>query len=478
MAEASLRNKTKNGLIWSTFERFSTQGVQFVFSIILARLLSPSDYGIIAMPMIFLSIAQVFIDSGFANALIRKPDLTEKDLSTAFYFNLGIGFICYLLLFATSPLIADFYDTPILSSVLKATALSTLFNPLCSVQQALLTIKMNFRIQARVSLLSAIAGGILGVFFAYEGYGVWALVISQIVSSFLRVVLLWIFGKWHPTAHWSKESFQYLWGFGNKLLLSGLINTVYQNIYPLIIGKYYTSAQLGYYTRAHQFANLPSANYTGVIRRVTFPALSSIQNDDEKLSATFHRILRVSFYLICPLMFALIGISDHLIVVLLSEKWLPASDMLKILSLAMVWYPIDALNLNLLTVKGRSDLFLKLEVIKKIFAFALVAVAIRFGITAICLTLVIYAFFEIITDTYYTGKYYGIGFFKQMKDLLPSLVLSCVMLLTIEIINYFIINHYVALAVGLFAGALVYVGISYILKMKELKEFWSFVLKK
>lgn len=478
MAEESLRKKTKNGLIWSTVERFSTQGVQFVFSIILARLLSPSDYGIVAMPMIFLCIAQVFIDSGFANALIRKPDLTEKDLSTAFYFNIIIGLFCYILLFTTSPLIADFYDTPILSSVLKATALSTLFNPLCSVQQALLTIKMNFRLQARISLTSAIVGGVLGITFAYQGYGVWALVISQVVGAFLRVILLWIFGKWYPTTGWSRKSFDYLWGFGNKLLLSGLINTVYQNIYPLIIGKYFTSAQLGYYTRAHQFAHLPSSNYTGIIRRVTFPALSSIQNDDEKLQTTFYKILRVTFYLICPLMFILFGISDHLIIVLLSDKWLPVSTMLKILSMAMVWYPIDALNLNLLTVKGRSDLFLKLEMIKKMFAFALVLCSIKYGIIALCVTLVIYGFFEIITDTYYTGKFYNLGFIKQMRTLFPSLILSCIMLLAIYMVNYFIMNHYLALSLGLFVGAVVYIGLSYLLNLKELKDFCSFVLKK
>jgi O-antigen/teichoic acid export membrane protein len=301
---------------------------------------------------------------------------------------------------------------------------------------------MNFKIQAWASFFSAVVGGIVGIIFAYQGYGVWALVISQVISSFLRVVFLSIWGKWYPRGRWSKDSFRYLWGFGNKLLLSGLINTIYQNIYPLIIGKYFTSSQLGFYTRAHQFANLPSASYTGIIRRVTFPALSSIQNNEDKLKSTFLLVLRVTFFLICPLMFTLIGISDHLIFVLLGEKWLPTSLMLKILSLAMVWYPIDALNLNLLTVKGRSDLFLKLEIIKKIFAFAIVLASIKFGIIVLCFTLVAYGFFEIITDTYYTGKYYDIGFFKQMRDLLPSFTLSCFILGIIEMVNIIINNHY------------------------------------
>lgn len=477
-SNSSLASKTRTGFLWGTVEKLSTQGIQFLFSIILARLLSPEDYGIIAMPMIFLGIAQVFIDSGFANALIRKPDLTEDDLSTAFFFNLGVGAFCYTLLFFTSPLIADFYNTPILSSVLKATALSTLFNPLCSVQQALLTIKMNFKIQAWVSFFSAVLGGIVGIILAYLGYGVWALAISQVISSFLRVVLLNIWGKWYPKGRWSKDSFRYLWGFGNKLLLGSLINTIYQNLYPLIIGKYFTSSQLGFYTRAYQFANLPSTSYTGIIRRVTFPALSSIQNNEERLKSTFHVVLRVTFFLICPLMFTLVGISDHLIFVLLGEKWLPISVMLKILSLAMVWYPIDALNLNLLTVKGRSDLFLKLEIIKKIFAFALVIVSIKFGIIVMCFTLVVYGLFEIITDTYYTGKYFDLGFFKQMRTLLPSLSLSCLLLGIIETVNIFISNHYLALFLGISLGWGGYVGLSYLMKLKELKELKSFIQNK
>lgn len=235
----NLKTKTRKGLVWSVIERFATQGVQFLFGIILARLLSPEDYGTIAMPLVFLAIAQCFIDSGFSTALIRKPELTEEDLSTAFYFNIGVGVVCYLALFLTSPLIADFYNTPILSDLLKVTALATLFNPLCAVQQALLTRKIDFKTQAVVSLSGAIVSGIVGLTMAYSGFGVWSLVCQQVGGYIIRTILLWGFSKWKPKRVWSWESFHYLWGFGSKLLGSGLLDTIYKNIYPIVIGKFF-----------------------------------------------------------------------------------------------------------------------------------------------------------------------------------------------------------------------------------------------
>ena len=293
MQQESLKNKTKKGLAWSMIERFATQGVQFLFGIILARLLSPDDYGVIAMPLVFLAIAQCIIDSGFSTALIRKPELTEDDLSTAFYFNIGIGILCYAVLFFSSPLIADFYHTPILSSLLKVTALAVLFNPLCAVQQAILTRKIDFKTQAIVSLSGAVVSGIVGLYMAYNGFGVWSLVFQQVGGYVMRTILLWILGKWKPKRKWSWESFHYLWGFGSKMLGSGLLDTIYNNIYPIVIGKYFCANDLGNYTRAQQFATLPSSNVTGVLQRVTFPVLSSIQNEDERLAKNYRKILKL-----------------------------------------------------------------------------------------------------------------------------------------------------------------------------------------
>lgn len=478
MGNEGLTYKTKKGIIWSSIERFGTQGIQFVFSIILARLLSPSDYGIIAMPMIFLALAQVIIDSGFANALIRKPDLNEDDLSTAFYFNIIVGCVCYFILYAFSPLIADFYETPILSSVLKITALSTLFNPLCIVQQTILTIKIDFKSQARISVISYVLGGLLGIYMAYQGYGVWALVVSQTLSSLLRVVLLWSITGWRPKSRWSKESFKYLWGLGSKLMLSGILECIYQNIYTMIIGKFYTKDNLGYYTRAHNFAQLPSTNIYGVIRRVTLPILSSIQNDEERLVGAFCRILRVSVFVIFPMMIGLVGIAEPLVRVILSDKWLPSVPLLQILSIAMMWIPIDALNLSLLMVKGRSDLFLHLEIIKKVVGALILILTIKQGLNVICYGYCAYCIFEIISDTYYTGKFYGIGLLRQIVIMMPTGLLSLTMLLIILVLNKLVNDPYIQLSVGVLSASSFYYLVGRFSGMKEYGELIAFIKAK
>lgn len=470
-----LRDKTRKGFFWSTLERISTQGIQFIFGIILARILSPTDYGIIAMPIIFLNLAQVFIDSGFSNALIRKKDLRENDLTTAFLFNVIVGAFCYTILFICSPLIASFYNTPILKQILRITALTILFSPLCAVQQAIVTIKLNFKVQAKITGLAALISGIIGVIMAYSGYGVWSLVLQQVMASLIRVILMWMLVKWKPKGFWSKNSFKYLWDFGSKMMVSSLINTIYQNIYPLIIGKYYVMGELGFFTRAQQFSQLPSSNFTGIIKRVTYPVLSSLQDDNEELIRKFRKTLRAAVFIIFPVMFGLFAVSDPLIKVVLTEKWMPVVPLLRILCVAMVWYPIDALNLNLLMIKGRSDLFLRLEIIKKIFGVIVLFLCIGFGIEVLCISLVIYSIFEIITDTYYSGKYFNIGLKKQMIDIIPSLLISMLMVIIVMYVNTFISNSIFKLITDCLIGPLIYLGTCRILKMRELSELKIFL---
>lgn len=470
MPEPSLKQKTKYGLIWSSIERFGTQGVQFIFGIILARLLSPEAYGIIAMPLVFLAIAQCFIDSGFGNALIRKPELKEEDLSTAFYFNIAVGVVCYLLLFLTSPLIADFFNTPILSKILKVTALATLFNPLCTVQQTILTRKIDFKTQAKISVSSQLLTGVVGIFLAIKGYGVWALVFQQVAGSTLRTILLWVLTKWYPKTGWSKDSLQYLWGFGSKMLASGLLDTAYNNITPIIIGRYFNAADLGNYTRAQNFSQLPSSNLTGVLQRVTFPVLSSIQDDDERLRVNYRKILKLAAFCIFPLMVGLASVSDPFIRLLIGDKWEGCIPLLSIICLGMMWYPIHAINLNLLQVKGRSDLFLKLEIIKKIFGVLILLASIPFGIIYMACAGVAGSLFSLVVNTYYTGKIINVGFWMQMKDLLPILLSCLLMACVIIAINLFVTNLILELALDLIFGVIVYFICSKMLMKEELEE--------
>ena len=465
MQQESLKNKTKKGLAWSMIERFATQGVQFLFGIILARLLSPDDYGVIAMPLVFLAIAQCIIDSGFSTALIRKPELTEDDLSTAFYFNIGIGILCYAVLFFSSPLIADFYHTPILSSLLKVTALAVLFNPLCAVQQAILTRKIDFKTQAIVSLSGAVVSGIVGLYMAYNGFGVWSLVFQQVGGYVMRTILLWILGKWKPKRKWSWESFHYLWGFGSKMLGSGLLDTIYNNIYPIVIGKYFCANDLGNYTRAQQFATLPSSNVTGVLQRVTFPVLS-------RLAKNYRKILKLSAFLIFPLMLMLSAIADPLVRVLLTDKWEGCIILLQIICFSMMWYPIHAINLNLLTVKGRSDLFFRLEIFKKVVGVIIMCITIPNGILWMVSGSVVSSMIALVINTYYTGKIIHVGYFKQMRDLLPIFGVSFAMWLVILVSFWFSSNIYTQLFIGVIVGVVFYLVSAKII----LKSEWNDVL--
>lgn len=475
MQQESLKNKTKKGLAWSMIERFATQGVQFLFGIILARLLSPDDYGVIAMPLVFLAIAQCIIDSGFSTALIRKPELTEDDLSTAFYFNIGLGILCYAVLFFSSPLIADFYHTPILSSLLKVTALAVLFNPLCAVQQAILTRKIDFKTQAIVSLSGAILSGIVGLSMAYNGFGVWSLVFQQVGGYLIRTILLWILGKWKPKRKWSWESFHYLWGLGSKMLGSGLLDTIYNNIYPIVIGKYFSAQDLGNYTRAQQFSSLPSSNVTGVLQRVTFPVLSSIQNEDERLAKNYRKILKLSAFLVFPMMLMLSAIANPLVRILLTDKWIGCVILLQIVCFQMMWYPIHAINLNLLTVKGRSDLYFRLEILKKIVGVCILCITIPHGVAWMVCGGVLSSLISLVINTYYTGKLLKIGLLIQIKDMLPIIVISIIMWLFIHILMLFLVDVYLQLFVGIVAGLFIYIIFSKLFLNSEWKYLVSMI---
>lgn len=474
----NLKVKAARGLFWSSVDRFSSQGISFVFSIFLARILDISDYGIVAMIVVFMAVAQAFVDSGFSSALIRKPDLNEEDKSTAFYFNIVVGLACYGILFLASPLIADFYDEPLLSPIIRVTGLSIIFNSLCVVQRALFTIAVDFKTQAIISLACTVISGVVGLVMAYNGYGVWALVAQSTVSTFLNFVLLWLCSRWRPVTGFSKASFHYLFNFGSKLLASGLLDTLYNNAYPIVIGKFYNSAQLGLYSRAQSYASLPSSNITGILQRVTFPVLSLMQDDDERLALNYRRLLRVSAFVVFPLMVMLAAVAAPLIRVMITSKWDGCVGFLQILSLAMMWYPIHAINLNLLQVKGRSDLFLRLEIYKKILGVLILICTIPLGVTAMCWGLVVGSVFSLVMNTYYTGKLIKVGFFIQMKDLLPTLVNSVIM----GGIAYYIVNNIDSSIISLIAACSMatafYFTTSYLLKFPELKEVLLIIKRK
>ena len=475
----SLKKQTINGIIWSSIERFSVQGIQFIIMIAMARLLAPNDYGLVGMLTVFIAIAQSLIDSGFSQALIRKQNRTETDNSTVFYFNIGVGICIYILFYLLAPLVSRFYDVPELTAIMRVISLGVIFNSLAVVQRALLTIKIDFKTQAKASLIAAILSGITGITMAYKGFGVWAIVTQQLVNLGLNTSLLWTFAKWHPKAGFSKESFCELFAFGSKLLASGLLNTLYNNIYLIIIGKLFTASKLGYYTRAQQFSDFPSSNLTGILQRVTYPILCKIQDDKDKLAQAYRKFLRVSAFLIFPLMVGLSAVAEPFILLLLKEKWHFAATILQIICFAAMWYPVHAINLNLLQVEGRSDLFLKLEIIKKILGIIILCLSIPLGLIAMCYGQIASSLISLTINTYYTGKLIKVGFIRQMKDLTPILIL----VLSMWFIIIFCIlplceNNAIKLTAGIITGTIYYIGVAWIFKFPELKELLSMLKRK
>ena len=474
----SLKHKTLKGPIWSSIERFSVQGVQFIVMIIMARILTPEDYGLVGMLTIFITISQSLIDSGFSQALIRKRDRRQIDNSTVFYFNIAIGTILYLVLFFSAPLIANFYHEPQLIPITRVISLSVFINSLVVVQRALLTVEIDFKTQTKASFTAVISSGILGIWMVYDGYGVWAIVAQQLVNLSVNALLLWILSHWRPSLEYSWTSFRELFNFGSKLAGAGILDTLYKNIYLIIIGKIFKASDLGYYTRAQQFSEFPSSNLTGIIQRVTFPVLCSIQEDNERLKNVYRRFLRLSAFLIFPLMIGLAAVAHPLVILLLKEQWAFTAILLQILCFNMMWYPIHAINLNLLQVKGRSDLFLKLEVYKKIIGVTVLCVTVPMGLVAMCVGSVLNSLIALIINTYYTGKLIQVGFFSQMKDLMPTLFYSLSMGIVVYGIIYFIPENSLKLTVGILVGGIYFLVITYLTGSQDRRELIAFIRNK
>jgi O-antigen/teichoic acid export membrane protein len=472
MEETSLRQKTKKGLYWSFFNQFANYAMQFVVGIIMARLLTPSDYGITAIPVIFMTIANVFIESGFSSALVRKEELTEKDLTTSFLYSFAVGIFCYLCLFISAPWIASFYNTPILKPLIRITALTFLWAPLNTPQNVILQRKLDFKTPARISIVNKIISAILGITAAYLGYGLWALVIANLSSSILGLIQTWLAVKWLPREGWSRDSFKYLWGYGNKVVASQLIETLFSNIAPFLIGKYGGgTVDLGNYDRAKGYAAMPSSNVAGVLSSVTFPVLSKMQDDDARLGVNYRKMIRVSAFLLFPMMLLLAALARPLVLVMLTAKWEACIILLQLLCFTFMWQPVQLLNVNLLYVKGRTDLALRLRMIIKPIGVIVTIPALLFGgIIWFCVAQIMMQIIALTMNTYYTGKLIKVGFLMQMKDIIPFLILSLLMFAIILVINTFFSSLYLQILLGASFGVLFYCGISYLFKFEELDE--------
>jgi O-antigen/teichoic acid export membrane protein len=478
----SLKEKGLHGIFWTFGQQFGTQIIQFIVQIILARVLVPEEFGIIGMLAVFMALGNSLVDSGMSSSLIRTQDADERDFSSVFFINIIASVVVYLILFCSSPLIADFFNQPILSDILKVYCLSFIIRAISSIQYVRLTIIMDFKTHTILRLPAIAISSVLGVVLAYRGYGVWSLVFMQLANVTLESILIWFQVKWRPsfTLDWSRLKHHV--NFGYKLTLSGIIDTVYGNIYHIIIGKYFSAAQLGYYTRAQSMRQLPVSNIASALNQVTYPLFSSIQNDDVRLKGLYKRVMQQVLYWIAPILIIAGVLGEPLFRFLMTEKWLPAVPYFQILCLGGIMYPLHAYNLNILNVKGRSDLFLKLEIIKKVLITIGLIIAIPFGIYGLLwmqFVLTILAFF---INTSFSGKMINYPLLEQVKDILPILGLAGLIGILVFLVDSQLPSSsnfdFIRLVAGTVLGLGGYVTISFFIRFDPFLDAKHLVLKR
>lgn len=464
----NLQKKTFSGIIWTFAQKFSLEVFSFVQGIILARLLLPSDFGLIAMTAVFFAVSNCFIDSGFGTALIRKPKKRAIDYSTVYVTNVVLTFFFAVLLFVCSPLIADFYHQPVLKDIVRANSVLMVMNSFNAVQGTRMRIHLQFKQLSISNVTITILVGLTSIAMAFMGYGVWSLIYPRFLTPFLYWAFYWHYQHWHPGLKFSWKIWREYFGFGSKLLASSLLDTIWGNIYPIVIGKKYSAAELGFFSRGSSYAYLPSRTFQQVLSQVTFPVLSAIQDDDERLRTAYRRLIRLSGFVVFPMVMGMAALAKPLIIVMITEKWAQSIPYLQIVCFAAMWYPIHVLNLNLLTVKGRSDLFLTLEIAKKTLSAIVIIITIPLGVLYMCIGSVVTSFLCLFINTYYTGKLIKVGYFMQMRDLLPSLLYSLSMCVLVWIVTQMIPSMLMRITIGVPFGIVYYWGISKLFKSQEL----------
>lgn len=423
----NLKQKAVSGVAWSFLDNFGTMGIGFVIGIILARLLSPSEYGLLGMVAVFTAIAQTVADSGFGSALIRKPDLKDEDLYTTFWFNLGVSCLMYAVLFFCAPAIARFYKEPILTSIVRVTSITLLLNAFLIIPNIHFTRNINFKITTKVSYIVSITSGVIGIAMAFDGFGVWSLVFQGLIAATLKTFLYWFYCRWKPVLVFSTQSFKELFGFGSKILASSLLNTVYNNIYQIVIGKFYSAADLGQYTRASSYNGIFANNLTSVVQRVSYPTLSSLHDDKIRLKEGYRRIIKMTMLVSFAGSFTLAAMAKPLIVLMIGVKWMPCVEYMQIICFAAMLYPLHAINLNILQVLGRSDLFLWLEILKKIIGVIPIICGVFWGIKVMLWGSVVISFIAYFLNSYYSSSLINYSSWQQIKDILPCLIVSFIL---------------------------------------------------
>lgn len=418
------KSKTLNATVWSFLDKVLTQAVSLLIGIYLARLLTPDEYGIVGIAMIFIALSNVFIDSGFGNGLIRKVDRTEADLSTAFYFNIGIGIVFYAGLWIFSPWIGRYFESEILVPLLRVAGLNIIFYSLCIVQNAILTAKLNIKTQTLINLFTQIPAGLLAILFAYKGLGVYALILQSVIAACLRTVLLWLYGRWIPREKFNRNSFKYLFNFGIKLVGANLIGTLFSQVYSVLIGKFIGKEDLGYFTKSNQLQNGVNNISTGIVKKIALPVLSVQQGDKEKLTKSFRDVMKALVMVVAPLSAALCFCADDIILMMWTEKWSRSILLFQILIVGAMWNPISDLSLCLMQVVNRTGLILKLEFPKKATYFLLILLGFRYGVVGLAVSSIFVNVAGALINSFPTKKILDYGYGQQLLDIVQYMLIS------------------------------------------------------
>lgn len=475
MSRSTLRSKTIIGVGWSAADAFLGQGITFLVGLVLARILSPEEYGLIGICLIFTTVLNGIVDSGFSNALIRKKDVTNDDYNTMFITNMAISIVLYIGLYFASPYISTFFDRKELTPLIRVLGVVLIINALSITQNTILTKRIDFKTKTKVSLISAVASGIVGIAMAYAGCGVWALIAQVLAKQLLYTLCLWMFNRWWPNFTFSRESFLYMWGFGSKMMLSGLLDNIWKQLYQVVVGKFYSPATLGQYSRSKEYANLFSANITSIVQRVSFPALSEIQDDKARMVTAYKKVIKVTMFTTCSCLFFLGAVSEPLIYCLIGPQWHEAATYLPLICLTMSLYPLHAINLNMLQIQGRSDIFLYLEITKKILGLAPLAMGIFINIYWMLIGSIIFGFISFFFNSYYTGKKLAYSSWAQLKDVSVSYAVALAIAISVYFLKYLPLSYWVILPMQIVVGAIVGISICEKLQITEYVEIKNII---
>ena len=468
MPQQSLKDKTIKGTMWSAADAFLGQGVTFLVGIVLARMLSPDEYGLIGICLIFVNVLNGMVDSGFSNALIRKKEIKDVDYNTMFITNMAISTLLYALLFVCAPIISDFFSRPELTELIRVVGLLMFANALSITQVTILTKRIDFKTKTKASLVSAIASGFIGIAMALVGFGVWSLVGQMLSKQILYTICLWILNKWWPSFTFSSKSFHYMWGFGWKLLLSGLLNNIWNQLYQVVVGKCYNPATLGQFTKSNEYASIFSSNLSGIIQRVSYPVLSELQDDKERMVEGYRRVIKMTMFITAISMISLGAVAEPLIYCIIGPQWHEAATYLPLICISMAFYPLHAINLNMLQVLGRSDIFLYLEIIKKVIGLVPICIGIFVDIYWMLVASILTGFVSLYLNSWYTDKALGYTFWKQLRDIAPSFGIAFTIAISVYFFKYLPISNLGILPIQIVVGMVVCVAIC---RKSELDEY-------